>query len=466
MNRFVSNKNNVMKRLLLLFFILFSFDLISQINIEKINLNDYKLPDYNYHSFTVDFDFSGASNLRIDYDGVSDNYQYDNSISLPMGFRYAKIINSRKKQLNRSINFSTNPLFRYSDYNNGEIRSKNIYFSSYLSYNGNNRHYVSHRFFLERGLYLSMFNNIFRRESIFENNTIKNNYFNSYGKIILPLSIGFGRVEIVSNAWKAYRILKDLKRYDLFESNISFSQDDIFDMANYITNRNYTRSFDHRLKFMEDLVGFSNTFLKNKAKFSNPLYYASLYDMWKYSVNGIRRSGKAFSFGIEPGFSYSKLKTSDIDSINLAVDLFSFVSFEYYKALGINWQLDFKIKAKGGIKDIFKSINSEVVDNQRLRTYFNTSIGLGYYPTTRTGFYSKFTIGDNAFVLFEDDAVGSNNLYVEWNNNLYYYISSRARLSAHFVANTRYNNEATEYSSDDDFRVSFQYGVGLGYFIF
>ncbi len=455
-----------MKRLVLFILVLISFDLMSQVDIEKINLNDYKLPDYKYHSLQVNFNFSGGSDYEATDDGASVSYRNNNSLSLPLGFRYRKIVNSRKKQLSRSIHFSTRSHFSSRNVNKGDLKSKSIDFSNYLSYNGSNRYYVSPLFFLERDLRLFILSDNFRRKSIFDNNTVISKNFSTRANVILPLKIGFGRVEIVSNAWKAYRILKDFKRYDLFENNISFYQDDIFDMANYITNRNYTRAFDSRLKFMDDLVGFSNTFLKNKAKFSNPLYYASLYDMWNYSVNNVRKSGKAFTFGIEPGFSYSKLKTSDIDSITLAVDLFSFVSFEYYKALGINWQLDFKIKAKGGIKDIFKSVNSEVVDNQRLKTYFYTSLGLGYYPTTRSGFYSKFTISDNTFVLFEDDAIGANNLSVRWDNNLYYYVSPQARLSAHISAYGRLDYETTEHSYIDGFRGGVNYDFGLVYFVF
>ncbi len=455
-----------MKKLVLFILVLLSFDLMSQVDIEKINLNDYKLPDYKYRSLGVNFNFTGGSNFNVTDNGSSVERQYNNSLSLPFGIGFSKIINSRKKQLSRSILFSTSPHFSSENANQGILKSKSIDFPNFLSCYGSNRYYVSPHFFIERDLHLFAFSDIFHGKYFFEDNTVISKSFSTRANIKLPLKIGFGRIEIVSDAWKAYRIVQDLKRYDLFENNITFSQEDIFDMADYITKRNFTRAFDSRLKFMDDLVGFSNTFLKNKAQFSNPLYYASLYDMWKYSVNRMRRSGNAFSIGIEPDFSYSKFRKSDIDSVKTAMDLYSVVSFEYYKALSVNWQLDFVISLKGGVSDLFKSLNDEFVDNQKLKTHFYTSIGLGYYPTTRSGFYSKFYVSDDAFVLFEDDAVGANNLSVKWDNNLYYYISPQARLSANIGLYGKYDYESTVNSNLDSFRGGVNYDFGLLYFIF
>ena len=443
-------------QLFILFFI--SYGLYAQLNIENININEYKLTDYKYKSLGLYFNFEGNGDVvsKNDFLGESNVGNFNNKLRLKS--KFVAIKNSRKKQLSRYVSLNVNPGLhtKYVD-EHSEINDFN--FSNYLTYRQDVRYYLNSLIFFENGMnFLLSWD-----KTIKDSPKIESSFSSIYLRI--PLYIGFGRVENVTSAWHAFRIIKGLKQSDLLINNSNLDKDEIMKMADYIAIRKNTRAFDSRRKMQDDLIGLSNNFLKNIVDISDPHVYASLYDMWQYGINDIRRSGTTLSFGIEPGFRYFSRydkPNSNNDFDHKAIDLLAMVRFEYYRALSMNWQLDFGISLAGGFEDII-GINSDEEPRANSLLRSNLNIGVGYYPTSRTSFKSTLRVGAGIHGDSNGDR-GNTNFNFNFNNNLYYYISPQLRLSLYL----RMDNYTTIFSDDQYgyLLMTATYGLSFNYYIF
>jgi len=422
-----------MKYLLLFAITYLSFSLNAQINIDKIDLNRYKTTDYEYKSLGFSAAYGGNTviNNKISRHNERKNKYnlWANANSIGLNIRYNLYKNTRRKQLSRSLLFSTKPYYKFGNDTNDD-KTRDFRISNELDYIENNRTYINNRFFFYRGLNIYCFQDL-------RNFTIdKYDYHNIDISVKTPFMIGWGRIEVVSNAWKAYRIIQDLNSYNLLNENSSFDEQTVFKIADYITNRNFTRAFDYREKFKEDMIGLTNTFFKNNADISNPIYYASLYDMWSHAINNIRQTGSAFSVGLQPEihYNYDMDNRYNNNSKVTNIDLFLIAKYEKYKALSINWQLDFVGALETGIVDLYYHDNSN--HHQKNRTYFSPSvqIGLGYYPNTRTSFNSTL----NTSIVFDElnhKKTVNNSFRFYFENTLNYYISPKIRLTSYLIFN-------------------------------
>lgn len=451
-----------MKILVLLIIMCSFFPLTAQVNIEKIDLNKYITTDYNYKSFDVLAGYGGNSSFDKRKSNDKENfYSWQNANALSIRGNYHTIKNDRKTQSARTISFITNPYYSFGKNEDGK-KVNGFKMHNNLSVQLRTRSYRSNKFFFHKE-----FN--FEIDQDYKNyNLDENDSHITDASINTPLMIGWGRVEIVSNAWRAYRILQDLNKYNLLEVGANFDEASIFEIADYITNRNFTRAFDSREKFKEDMVGLTNKYFIDKAKISDPLYYASLYDMWRYSVNSIRRTGSSFSIGLNPElyFDYNVEKKYNNNNKSAKLNISIIATYEKYKALNLKWQFDFVSSIKTGLTNLWYYDNDNTESNVVPFIFPSIKIGVGYYPNTRTGFNSNLSLYDSFRLHNVDSKIKTNSFGFSFRNSLYYYISPKLRLNAFFDINTG----AYNFDSIDNYtrrtHLRFRYGIKYSLYIF
>ena len=241
-------------------------------------------------------------------------------------------------------------------------------------------------------------------------------------------------------------------------------------MADYINKRAFTREYDFREKIKKTMVGFTQYFLKDVAATDDPLYYASLYDMWAYSVNAERLAGSAISFGLVPQLNYLHFKDENSDSNDLKFSLLALIKYQFHKALGLDWQFDFESQLKGGFMDIYHLLNGEEVEDDVKYAFIpSLSIGFGFYPTTRTSVISKFRIAANMLQPTLDDEIVNARAIFSWQNNINYYISPRIRMYGYLnlgkpdITLTFATNKNIERTV---FRFNGSFGTGISYSVY
>ena len=420
-----------MKNLIIIFIILFSgYNLLSQNALGKINLNHYKLPDYKYRSLNMDFFFGGGGTIHVKGDDFVDNSEGQGQTKLRLSPYYFAEKNSRKKQFRTFKSIVLEPGFRLDKRLNEDVKNK-LYIKFIARDNTERKYYVSKKIFFENDFSLNFINEI-KTDIQGDTGTISNVL-----NLKIPLLIGFGRMENITSSWHAIRIIEDLDHSGLLIPGSSFSTEDVFALADYITQSHFTRAFDYREKWKSDVIGLANTLLKNRVDFTNPMAYASLFDMWRYGVNAYRRSGATYAIGVVPGFRYL-----DINKHNeKAFDLFLLNRFEYARALSTKWQFDLLLELQAGLKDLLlyrRGSDEDPSDNVKYGAKSFLNIGIGYYPNTRTYFTSTIYLLGNV-TLFDDGDDGALDQSFNFANNLYYYINPRNRLNFYFVLGDNYN---------------------------
>ncbi len=451
-----------MKNFILVSVMFITANLFGQLDFNNINLNDYKDPDYKYRSLYLYFDLNGKGSISIKNDRYSDYMSGNGGTGLNLNASCHVVKNSRKKQFSRFTIIGLSPNIHLSKEYNTDVNNK---ISFFLTFDNRTyqKYYIFKKMFFETDIFLSTYN-----KAVTDIDGEKG-YINSNNNLRLPLMIGFGRIENITSAWHAIRIVEDLQKDGVIKEGASFSEEDIISLANFVTDRNYTRSFDYRKKLKDDIVGLRHSILSDKVDFNNPLAYASIFDMWQNGVNTLRRSGYTIAFGLEPGLRLSYFDNDRPNYSIKALDLFLITRLDYARALSKKWQLDFTIELKGGANDVLLSdsrIDDDVTDNLKPRAYSNLSFTVGYFPNTRTSFSSTIKLRGNMSSPNPDSDIIHFNHYFLFDNNLYYYINSRNRLSFHFNVSDRLyiNNWQNFNQNNNSIGIDFGIGYSLGIF--
>ncbi len=448
--------------LLLLLLLILTVNLFGQLNFKNINLNDYKEPDYKYRSLYLYLNLEGNGNIGITSDKFNDYTSGNGYSALNLNTDCRVIKNNRKKQYSRYTRIGVRPDMRINKAVDQDV-SNQINLSFNLINNTFKKYYIFRKMFFETDIRLQS-GNLVKTDIKGEEGSISSNNI-----LRFPLLIGFGRIENVTNLWHAIRIVEDLDNDGVIREKATFSEDDIHSLANFITERNYTRSFDYRKKLKQDIIGLRNSVLRDKVNFNNPLAYASLFDMWQNGVNTLRRSGYTFALGFEPGVKFYYNDINNSSNIVNSLDLFVMTRFDYARALSKKWQLDLLVELKGGAYDVLLSVEDlNNYDTENLKPAANSkfNLSIGYFPTTRTGFQSSIALFGS---VYSPDSE-AENVYIDqsfnFTNKLYYYINSRNRLLFHFNI-----GDQLDYQDNFNFyvtktRINIDYGIGyvLGIF--
>ncbi len=406
-------KNNVIKIIILNLFAISSFGQTT------FNLNDYYLPKLNYSSLSTIFSLRGNEN--------SNSSQINSNLKV----NYYKYYRSTKRQSNIWLSINSQPSFRKIKTD----KKDNVYnWNNKLQFNFKNRAYkFKHpKLFLGTGIILNIDYNMIRT---MRNNLVNFEIMQSINTSV-PLMFGWGRIENITEAWRALRIYNEFDKLQLLKNNID--RDQIMGLANEMAIQRSTRFLDFRKGKMAQLQAIDR-FLSSKESITNQnmLYFTTLNDNWLYGINETRLSGTTISIGYEPGVN--------IIGDKLEYTNFAKFKFETHKAINEFWQFDGAINFKTG------SIYNKEFDSFKKRTSANINVKGSYYPSSRTTISTFFS-----------SSIGTlYNLKFNHQINVNYYLSPKTRI--------QFKTNLSTYKIKNQIpvqrrQVDFSYSVKLKYF--
>lgn len=437
-----------MKNLLWISF-LCCYSIMSFGQLKDFDLSKQILADYKFQSLELGFDSYGDSQISS-FKNQSQKSTLSNYDIYPyLSAGYYQISNSRSSQftMRNQLDFSARFI------KNSQNESKNQSFSFGTSHSVSKFFYNKKNWFLGIGGQVSYDTRTNKQDS---NGISFESSLNSIGLYTSP-SIGIGRIEIVTDAWRAYRMLEDLKKWGLL--NREPTLEEIKLLTELHTARQRIRFFDDRYKLIEDIQILANHLLESGlANDENGILFTSLYDRWLYGVNDTRTSGSRWqlSFPISVGRSVTKANTTDFKDLSV----FYQVRLDYNKAKPINlkWQFDWRASVVGSYFE--NDFENEEDDLYSLRP--EADISFGYFPNTRTSisFGSRVRYDIEDWDQFEYLEENIQRAYLSLYGRMDYYISPQTRLSGNisFVDNF----SPKQYRCQSDLRsLSFYPGTNL-----
>lgn len=412
---------------------------------DSLDIAEFKLPDIKRHQLDFTFDLDGEHHSDS-YSNFAEGHSKQNlsEFSIDPAFKasYSFDFNSDRRQSSAFVN---------SDLNFSSTRRKDMNRITYrrLSYKGTagfmNRYYFKSRFFLETNIYVSYYeSNLNNKTEILSGdstfNSSRYNYRTSHFK--LPIKIGYGRIEPVSDAAHALYIYKALRESDRTTGNFE-SRDKIYKLAELSAELKNKRFFDERLRRIYELEAIDSFLTTEKLVKENDIqYYTALQDMWDYGGLYARYSGSRISLGFDP--YYFNMKTShenmsDTSSFYMITEEAALTAeYDWQKPVNFKWQQGLSADVMYVFREIQEGSTSSDTSNYKL-PHLNIRLteDLSYYPNTRTEFragiggtFIQYTDRSNS----ENGIMGRNDteLHASFSLDGNYYISRRFRLSLNY----------------------------------
>ncbi|NOU17052.1 MAG: hypothetical protein HOO91_05790 [Bacteroidales bacterium] len=435
----------------------------SKAQFDNINLNKYKLTDFRYKSLSTNLNFNNEGR----YINSSTNSN-QNNLSSNGGISYSSTSQSRKYYGNQNISFGFN-----NNYGKSEVSSINTYSSSsnslYLSASINNKFYISDKnfFAINFSTYMSPSQSHSRQDNFTDVSKTLNNYF--FANNMLSIQIGRGRYENVTDARLAIYILDDLVKQGRLSR--SPNEDEVFELADFITKTLNKRVIDTRTKRIQEYVAV-DSFLVSKGLTTKTdgLYFGIINDNWNYARSQSWQTGKSWFFGVSPILSYNnnfyKYTLNDLVISKQRHELTRYgigfnAGFGSSWIKGLKWQEGYSLN---GSFNIFKydTVGSYSAINNYQSISGQASYFLSYIPNTRTviNFGSGivltkyFNVDTNDRIEITPNIAGSCN----------YYFSEKLRLQINANVNYNFNRMYAPISTIKT--VDFGFRAALQYYIF
>lgn len=399
------------------------------------DLKTFLVPDITRNA--LDFTLNSSGEM---YDRKSsDNDSY--SISGNLGTEFNRFKNSRSfwGRQNAIINLG-------GSYDKVTINdSKTSNYDVFFSYNNTSRFYQKDNFFLGIGGTMST---RFNGDKQVDNQTDKRDQTDLY--LSVPLSVGKGRIEVVTDARQAIYILENLNRRGVMKRKLS--NDEILTLAKVIAQVKNKRFLDSRIRMIEEISTVDSFFVENDLLNSNGApYFTTLYDYWMYGDRFERLSGLVIEGKLTPGFRHYYSRShedgdgwtgSEWKNKMNSPSIRGSVSLTYENPVNLFWQQSGYIELYGNYsKDFYKE--SDFYDNNHLYGGLTGSYKWGYYPTSRTNI--NWGVDESIMLSRSKDDVEEAEVYSYFATNTrlffetYYYFSPQLRLSANAGINYTYN---------------------------
>ena len=262
------------------------------------------------------------------------------------------------------------------------------------------------------------YSKLIEKNDNFDSNT---NYTSAFAS--LPIKMGYGRIEPMTDVFLAQFLMDDLLAAGVISQK--FTEDELFDLAQTMGKIKNVRVFDYRRANIYQLTELSRWMERNDIP-QNIQSFTILNDNWTNASIFRRQHGKRISFGVEPWAEYSKI--NDFDSniyYGSGIELNYYIAkpLSQYSQSDISITLSYDFQA-GDLKDL-----------ARISTAYNYS----YNPNSRT----TYAISPKATVLLAslDDTYFSLNLPV----SVSYFINYRSRISGFIGVKYNYNKDKLFY---------------------
>lgn len=399
------------------------------------DLKTFLVPDITRNA--LDFTLNSSGEMYDQKSSDNDSYK----ISGNFGTEFNRFQNSRSfwgKQ-RAVINLGG----KYDKINRNDSKTSN--YNVYFSYDNTSRFYQKNNFFLGIGGAMSARIN---GEKQVESETTKRNGSDFY--LSVPLSVGKGRIEVVTDARQAIYILENLNRQGVMKRKLS--NDEILTLAGVIARVKNKRFLDSRIRMIEEISTVDSFFVKNDLLENNGApYFTTLYDYWMYGDRFERLSGLVFEGKLTPGFRhyYSRLhedgdgwKGSEWKNKTNSPSVRGSVSLTYENPVNLFWQQSGFIELYGNYsKEFYKE--GDFNDHNLLYGGLTGSYKWGYYPTSRTNI--NWGVDESIILSRSKDDVKEAEAFSYFATNTrlffetYYYFSPQLRLSANAGINYTYS---------------------------
>ncbi|MCF8232727.1 MAG: hypothetical protein K9J27_11115 [Bacteroidales bacterium] len=423
-----------MGRIILLIIVQFMFVASSVLGqTREYDLSEFELPDLRRPTLDLDFQFSGNS----DRDNFRDYYSMDNRSSNSHGLEinadYNFYLNTDKKQYNTNITLDLSSGISVNKEDSEKIY-ENKKFNSRLSLDRVNRYYYQEGRFYEINANIGYF---YQWDKNLE---YKDRRYAFSGSI--PLKIGLGRLEYVTDARHAMYIFDELAD----EGRLSEKPDkaEIEEFANLIARLKNKRFFDSRIRRIEELKGLDSALVAGGfTDQTDARYFTTLNDYWVYGGRPERQSGTRYSLAFIPGYYLSGFKrnpetdTTDaqtIDEERRAYSLNAGVQYERRKPVNRYWQNDITVYGFVGIYNAREQQDEGENESKLPNLNVTYSQSWGYYPNTRTSMNLAYSL---KYARIFDKADEENNISSANRSGfrgglsfgVHYYISPKLRLN-------------------------------------
>ncbi len=319
----------------------------------------------------------------------------------------------------------------------------------------NRNYYEPGRFY---GLEASAFlNNSF--ESFEANGNIRYYENRLQTNVGIPFIYGFGRIEPVTDAWHAVRILEDFERFGLLD-RIPDSEE-ILDLAQKLSDLRYERIFESRFGRIRRIKDLDNYIQKaGLVNDLNSTYFTSLYDIYEFGLQTTRSSGERLTLGIGPQFSIQQFANDSTSTFDVDYGGFLFGNYVFNYPINQEWQLDIETAVTATYM-----LDSDQILSNSFSALPEVSIKTGFYPNTRTFFTSAISTG----LLYASNLELSNKFafYFSWAGNVYYFFSPRRALSINIGFNysqSAFSSTLTPFLLSEGYR--FNYAIQLNHALY
>lgn len=498
--------------MIVIHFMIFAF-LAPEANAQDaFRLSDYVNPDYHWKRLDMDFGLGGNNTYSRNTAGDDNDLRNTrNSMNSNINLDYFNTRNSRHYQGSQTFWVSGNvasSLIRDNDAGS-DIKDDHKFNdqNAALGVVSINRFYNSRKQFIETDFVLDgryahssdKFNSDME-EFPYTDKQVRLQYGVSGSVSVL---LGLGRVEDVQDARLAKYIVDDL--YNSGDLKRMPDNEELFELARFITSLKNQRSFDSRIRKIEEITAVDSFLIEKGLKAdSDASYYTLLNDNWDYAAGPARSTGHRFSFGVVPGidFGFTDYKQFYRDSIMDQNILASFsdrftrsanswgldavVMYQWEKPSSLRWQHSFNAMARYALfhqrvmnknyeEDVLTAEVKDILNEPNL--VLQCKYGMGYYPNTRTyltmfadaGFgkyWGEEELDDNLTL-----DVGRTEVFVGLGIECYYYITQQLRFTLHASSDLAYNHRNPilpdeGYLSHDDTNIYSRITAGFTYSIF
>ncbi len=398
----------MMKQLFLLFVLLTTLRGTAQI--DSFDLRNFVLPD----EMLKTLDFSGkVYGFNSETKKSSGAPNFEKGFKTDFSLRFYRFKNSLRHQKTASI-FLRDYLRAYRKTDGFTYGRYSFDHTAQLTINTMNRRYFRSNAFGGIGLITQALQGKTTRVPSSSPQTMRSATLN----VGVPIEFGVGRVENITSAWHAVRLLKDLEDEHLLAH--SPTEEDILSLAEGIADSRYRRVFDERIGRKERLKEI-DYYLKNShlVRHDGIDYFTTLYDSYLYGLGGQsdRLSGHRLSLKM------TIWKVLHEQKKNFLAE----TSYVSYHPINQYWQVNYSVNFFAGQNYFF---STKTDDNLSLNVY----CFVGYYPNSRTSL-----TGAISYIHQDLFNIKKNRAHPFYGNiNARYYLSPRTAIKALLVFNEVY----------------------------
>ncbi|MDL2281784.1 hypothetical protein LJC44_01530 [Parabacteroides sp. OttesenSCG-928-G06] len=423
--------------------LLFSINLNAQYY-DSFDLKKYYTPDIVRNELDLNFNSEGFSNKNDD----DDTHYLKGDVS-----GYFMHLKNTRKFVGQHLT-----KLRYSGelYKNTENNQKKNTHDITLEYTNISKIYFPNKMFFHTGGELSTGVNRNKANDIVDKDIFLD--------ISIPLMVGYGRIEDVTDARQAIYILDNLSKNKVLKRTLT--EEEVFVFSQIISRVKNKRFLDSRLRLIDEIATVDSFFVDNGLiTESSATYFTTLYDYWMYGDRFKRGAGYEIEAGIKPAYSYFYSKYGNGSSKNNYPVINAIAAFSYEKPVNLYWQNSINATLMAQYAD-YKPKNA--IHSKDYQLALSGTYMWGYYPTSRTNINMGIT--ETAALVkqkMEDNYGEISRGYINTSLFLkaYYYFSPQLRLSADVAFQHQYQKRTGTFAYSDDLFAA-RYNLSLTYSIF